>query len=158
MYGSQMAAMGHATHWLNDHRLIRTEDGAPPGTTVRFMPDNALKRHKREIAWLEARMAEPFDGPTVVVTHHSPSPQSVPDRFLDDPLSPAFSSNLEWLIKRYQLAAWIHGHTHDSFDYKIGKTRVVCNPAGYQHEPNLDFRWDLVIEIDDYEPTATMKL
>ena len=158
MYGNQMAAMGHAGHWLNDHRLIRTEDGAPPGTTVRFMPDHALKRHNREIAWLESRLAEPFDGPTVVVTHHSPSPQSVPDRFRDDPLTPAFSSNLEWLIERYQPDLWVHGHTHDSFDYHIGKTRIVCNPGGYQHEPNLDFQWDLVIEIDDYEPTATMKV
>ena len=23
------------------------------------------------------------------------------------------------------------GHTHDSFDYPLGATRVVCNPRGY---------------------------
>jgi predicted phosphodiesterase len=123
---------------------------------VRFMPQHALRRHKRELAWLEARLREPFLGPTVVVTHHSPSPRSVPDRFDGDPLTPAFSSNLEWLIERYQPALWVHGHTHDSFDYMIGKTRVICNPAGYQHEPNLDFKWDLVVELEEYEPTATL--
>jgi len=156
LYGNQMAAMGYAGHWLNDHRLIRTEAGAGSHGTTAYTVLHALQRHKRELAWLESKLAEPFDGPTVVVTHHSPSPKSVPSRFDGDPLTPAFSSNLEWLIEKYQPAMWIHGHTHDSFDYMVGKTRIVCNPAGYQHEPNPDFRWDLVIEIDDYEPTPTM--
>jgi hypothetical protein len=26
---------------------------------------------------------------------------------------------------------WIHGHTHESFDYVVNGTRVVCNPRGY---------------------------
>ena len=26
---------------------------------------------------------------------------------------------------------WVHGHTHDSFDYTVNGTRVVCNPRGY---------------------------
>jgi len=26
---------------------------------------------------------------------------------------------------------WLHGHTHDSFDYRIGATRVVWHPAAY---------------------------
>ena len=25
----------------------------------------------------------------------------------------------------------IHGHTHNSFDYSVKGTRVVCNPRGY---------------------------
>jgi hypothetical protein len=25
----------------------------------------------------------------------------------------------------------VHGHTHDSFDYDLDGTRVVCNPRGY---------------------------
>jgi predicted phosphodiesterase len=157
LYGNVMKAMTAAANGMTDHRLIRTEDGAPPGSAIRFMPEHALKRHKCELAWLESKLADPFDGPTVVVTHMSPSGKSVPDRFEGDPLTPSFSSNLEWLIEKYQPALWVHGHTHDSFDYWIGnKTRVVCNPAGYPHEPNPDFVRDLVIEIDDYEPTATM--
>lgn len=26
---------------------------------------------------------------------------------------------------------WVHGHTHDSFDYDVRGCRVVCNPRGY---------------------------
>jgi Icc-related predicted phosphoesterase len=158
LYGNQMASMGHAGNGMMDHRLIRTSAGSGSHGSTAFTVEHALQRHRRELAWLDSKLAETFDGPTVVVTHHSPSPKSVPDRFDGDPLTPAFSSNLEWLIERYQPALWVHGHTHDSFDYQIGKTRVICNPAGYQHEPNLDFQWDLVIEIDDYELTPTPKM
>jgi predicted phosphodiesterase len=158
LYSDLVNAMADAQIGMNDFNRMRTEEGAPPGKAIRFTPEHAFRRHIRERKWLESKLAEPFDGPTVVVTHHGPSPKSVPDRFEGDPLTPAFSSNLEHIIRQYQPAAWIHGHTHDSFDYMIGKTRVICNPAGYPHEPNPDFVPDLVIEIDDYEPTATMKM
>jgi hypothetical protein len=26
---------------------------------------------------------------------------------------------------------WVHGHVHDSFDYRVGRARVVANPRGY---------------------------
>jgi len=29
---------------------------------------------------------------------------------------------------------WIHGHTHDSFDYAVNGVRVVCNPRGYARD------------------------
>jgi hypothetical protein len=74
----------------------------------------------------------------------------VPDRFRNDPMSPAFSSDLEALMMRYQPDLWIHGHTHDSFDYQIGRTRVICNPAGYSYEPNPEFKWDLVVDLPAY--------
>jgi len=28
-----------------------------------------------------------------------------------------------------RVALWIHGHTHDPFDYEVDGTRVVCKPA-----------------------------
>ena len=33
---------------------------------------------------------------------------------------------------------WIRGHTHDSFDYRSGGSRVVCNPRMRAHEINPD--------------------
>ena len=26
---------------------------------------------------------------------------------------------------------WFHGHTHDTYDYMIDQTRILCNPKGY---------------------------
>ena len=156
LYGDLVNAMADAQIGMNDFNLIRTEESAPPGKAVRFTPDHAFRRHIRERKWLEKKLAELFDGPTVVVSHMGCSPKSVPERFDGDPLTPSFSSNLEHMIQQYQPAAWIHGHTHDSFDYTLGKTRVVCNPAGYPHQHNPEFVRDFVIEIDDYEPTSKL--
>jgi hypothetical protein len=152
-------AMAEASVGLNDHRVIRTRNGCKPGHSRPFTPEDAFSRHQFDRDWLEARLEEPFDGPTVVVSHHCPSPRSVPERFRADPMSPAFSSDLEAIILRHQPDLWIHGHTHDSFDYTIGRTRVICNPAGYSHEHNPDFMPDLVVDLpayghDDEPPTG----
>jgi len=47
---------------------------------------------------------------------------------------------------------WVHGHTHSSRDYVVGRCRVVCNPRGYALAPralpeNAAFDPALVIEI-----------
>jgi Icc-related predicted phosphoesterase len=45
-------------------------------------------------------------------------------------------------------ALWIHGHMHESFDYEVYGTRLVCNPRGYAPEAlKPDFRSNWVIEI-----------
>ncbi len=48
-----------------------------------------------------------------------------------EPISAAFSSNLDGLVASSGASLWVHGHTHDSFDYAIDRTRVICNPKGY---------------------------
>ncbi len=114
----------------------------------RFMPEDAIQLHTASRDWLATMLAEPFDGMTVVVTHHAPSSQSVHPRYAHDLLTPAFASNLENLMEGDRAALWVHGHMHESFDYEVYGTRVVCNPRGYTPEAlNPDFRPDWVIEI-----------
>lgn len=63
-------------------------------------------------------------------------------------IAAAFASNLEAFVDDHEIAAWVHGHIHDSVDYMIGKTRVVSNPYGYEMiEPNRNFRADFIIEV-----------
>lgn len=119
---SQPLAMHEAKQRLNDHRLIRMERGA-------FSPADALAIHAQSRQWLKEELSKPFDGKTVVVTHHGPHPNSVHQKYKDDLLSAAFVSDLGDLLQGADL--WIHGHVHDSFDYQIGRCRVVANPAGY---------------------------
>lgn len=87
--------------------------------------------------------------PTVVITHHAPSELSIPSRFGGDELNAAFASKfLETIPEDIRPAVWIHGHTHDSFDYHVGNTRVLCNPRGYVgHEVNPLFDINKVIEV-----------
>ena len=90
-----------------------------------------LARHLADRDYIETVLSVPFDGPTVAVTHHAPHPGSIAARFADDALTPCFVSDLTSVIERHAPNLWIHGHTHDCFDYHVGETRIVCNPKGY---------------------------
>lgn len=42
----------------------------------------------------------------------------------------------------------MHGHIHAQSDYRVGETRVICNPAGYEglnHNPRLlvELQWPM---------------
>ena len=113
-----------------------------------FTPEDAIRLHNGSRDWLAAMLTESFDGKTVVVTHHAPSSQSVYPRYARDLLTPAFASNLESLMEGERVALWAHGHMHESFDYEIYGTRVVCNPRGYAPEAlNPEFRLDWVLKV-----------
>ena len=84
----------------------------------------------------------------IVVTHHLPSYLSVHPAYAGHPSNGFFVCDMENLIEGVAPKVWIHGHTHTSCDYEIGKTRVVCNPFGYVgHTLNNKFNNDLIIEI-----------
>ncbi|MDH3235886.1 MAG: metallophosphoesterase [Alphaproteobacteria bacterium] len=115
-------------------------------------PDDTIAMHARSRDWLADNLAQAHDGPTVVVTHHAPHRGSLAPQYADDPVSAAFISDLEALIVAAGPALWIHGHTHTSFDYQVGQTRVVCNPRGYARKPdahreNPDFARNFCVEV-----------
>ena len=83
----------------------------------------------------------------MVITHHAPSVRSVPELYQADLLSAAYASNLEDLIESANITLWIHGHTHQSQDYTIGATRILCNPRGYSTEMNPGFKANFTVEI-----------
>lgn len=114
----------------------------------RFTPEDSIEMHEKSRDWLGCMLSERFDGKTVVVTHHAPSSRSVSPRFAKDLLSPAFASNLEGLMDGSRAALWVHGHTHDVFDYEVFGTRVICNPRGYAtYQESIEFNPGLVVEI-----------
>ncbi|AWP23472.1 hypothetical protein C4901_09120 [Acidiferrobacter sp. SPIII_3] len=126
--GADRAAhMAAAAVGLSDHIRIRMAGRA-------FTPDDALKLHEASRQFIEAELSKSFDGPTVVVTHHCPSPRCHHPSFENNVLAAAFCSDLEEVIHRYQPAAWICGHTHAAVDFQVGRTRVVNNPVGYPGE------------------------
>ena len=123
---------------------------SPDGTC--FTPELSRELFDASVAWLEARFAEAHAGPTVVVTHFAPSRLSIHPRFEGSPINACFVSDLADRIARWQPALWLHGHTHDSFDYRLGATRVVCNPRGYAPGgvvENACFDPQLVLEVDE---------
>ena len=139
-------AMAQARLWVRDFSRIHLDEKLEQ----LFSPAAAMGLFARHAAWLQGKLDQPFPGPTVVVTHHAPSPQSLHPRFANAALSACFVSDVEYLMGKDRVALWVHGHTHDSFDYTVNGTRVVCNPRGYaKHGVNENAAFDpeLVVEV-----------
>jgi predicted phosphodiesterase len=144
LFGEELrkSAMAEGKKHLNDFRLIRERFRV-------FSPARSAQLHKTSRAWLTAKLQQSFAGKTVVITHHLPSAHSVAERYKQSLTSACFASHLDELMGASVL--WIHGHTHDSFDYVLHGTRVVCNPRGYCRNPerpeNKQFDPGLVVEV-----------
>jgi predicted phosphodiesterase len=143
---TKAAAMAEGRRLMRDFSRIRLAEAAD-GI---FSPDDSAALFERDARWLNARLDEPHDGPTVVITHHAPSRQSIHPRFARSLLNACFVSDAERLLGDARVQLWIHGHTHDSFDYRVDGTRVICNPRGYAKDGvNENSRFDpgLTIEV-----------
>jgi predicted phosphodiesterase len=155
-------AMHRVSRALNDFNYIRS------GKEL-FTVEESLDAHVATRTFLEGVAAQEFDGPTVIVTHHGPHPGSVHRRYAPDSrmlasshrlpyenddwlMTPGFVSNLEPLVERFD--AWLHGHVHNSFDYRVGKCRVVANPRGYPRNGGIT----LDFENPEFEPLKLIEV
>lgn len=141
--GERDRAMAICGALVNDYQHI---EWSPAARTLR--PEDTLRLHRISRRWLEHRLSTPYDGPTVVVTHHAPlPPRDRPTDPLRRALAGAFVSDLGDLMGADHPAMWIHGHTHRRVDVSARGTRVVSNPRGYPHEPVAGFDPALVLEV-----------
>lgn len=97
--------------------------------------------HKNAVGFINSSIKDNMTN--VVVTHHAPSIKSISSRWAGNALNSGFYSELD-IDSRIKL--WVHGHTHDIFNYYIGETNVVCNPLGYSHE-STNFKDNFYIEV-----------
>ena len=98
----------------------------------RFAPEDTVEYYEKMVDYIKIVTCDNTQK-FVVVGHHSPSKASTHPRYKEDVMmNGAYSSDLsEFILDRPQIKLWVHGHTHDPFDYMIGSTRIVCNPRGY---------------------------
>jgi predicted phosphodiesterase len=147
---TQRQLMEAADLGIVDSRQIRCATGM-------FRAEQALVQHELSRAWLERELAKPFDGKTVVISHHGPHRLSVHPRYVGEAVNAAFVSNLSDLLPKVD--CWVHGHTHDSFDYSVLGCRVVANPTGYPRNA----RWvssaeDLAFENKEVQPACLISV
>ena len=115
-----------ALRYMSDFKIVQTS----PGVTL--TPQASPQLHATALDWLESELAQPFDGPKVVVSHHAPLHDCIPGQYLGDALSPAFASHLPHLMGKMDL--WVHGHVHEPVDILRNGTRIIANPGGYPYE------------------------
>ena len=110
--------------------------------TSKFSPEDAMNDHKLFMDYLTHVLSGHKDKKVVVIGHHAPSSLSVHPRYAnDDLMNGGYRSSLDFFIEDHpEIVLWIHGHTHETFDYKIANTRIFCNPRGYiNHELRADY-------------------
>ena len=112
--------------WQSAREYYEVLRGAP--VRERLHPRDTLAIHLDHKAWLEERLAAPFEGETIVVTHHAPVPGALggPIR----PIDAALASDLTDMIARYQPAAWAFGATRRPYRGRIGRTEIVNASLG----------------------------
>ena len=137
--------------YMNDYRIIsnsntpvsfKDTEGKFHTRAGAFSPEDSVVEHKAMLKYIAEVVDGNRDDKFVVVGHHAPSKVSTKPKYQKDVLvNGAYSSDLsEFILDRPQIKLWTHGHTHDSFDYMIGGTRIVCNPRGYEgYEKQADY-------------------
>lgn len=142
--------MMEAAQCMSDYKSIRITP-----KYRKLNPDDTLTFHKTSKAYLLEKLEEFKDEKVWILTHHAPSYQSVHPKYrVGGIANGAYVSDLDDLILSHpQIRYWSHGHTHNSFDYKIGECRVLCNPRGYYNgynssDLNPDFDPDLEVDAD----------
>ena len=144
--------------YMNDYRIIEDsgevvhfkvpvygtkEDGSTDYNNIvsqefhtrsgKFSPEKSVREHKAMLKVIDEVTKGMVTEKFVVVGHHAPSKMSTKPKYRDDVMvNGAYSSDLsEFILDRPMIKVWTHGHTHDTFDYMVGSTRIVCNPRGY---------------------------
>lgn len=134
--------MLYASKAMSDFRVIHKFDNGV------LRPEDTVNHHYRSKDYIFNILRNSEHRKKVVITHHGCTLESIPINYKGDKLNSAFVSDLSPEILRHQPDLWIHGHTHDSLEYYVANTRVLCNPYGYKNYiENENYNPKLVVEV-----------
>ena len=140
--GKDFFKMQNARKNMNDFVVIKKPTGQ------RLLPEETVDLFYESRKYIFDAIKSAGGKKRVVVTHHGVSPLSIHERFRGDSLNSAFMTDLSNEIIDQGPDLWVHGHTHNSFDYKLGETRVIVNPYGYKDlEVNPQYDRNMVVEL-----------
>lgn len=139
--GTEHASM-RAALAINDFGLITTDSGE-------LLTPRAMRQMNLDTGeWLDAELAKPFDGKTVIVSHFAPHRGCISPQFQGSDLSPYFVTDMSSLMAKHRIDLWAYGHTHTNADFVAENgCRVLSNQRGYPGELAHGFRPDLVLEL-----------
>jgi predicted phosphohydrolase len=142
LYGNREVAMAVADQGMPDYTAIQCKS-----EQRFFRPWRAAKMFADSVDWLKSELGRHDRSRTVVVTHNAPSGRSIDAEHAGKSLSASFASDLETVIAESRVPLWIHGHTHNNVDYRVGTTRIYTNQRGYPDKVLAGFDPGAVIEL-----------
>ena len=123
-------AMWDAQTCMSDYKVIRVNTN---GNYRQLRPMDTFNYHIKCLNYFEIVSMD--ECPTVVISHHAPSPESISEEYVGNSLNPAYCSDLQHFIaSRPNIKFWVHGHIHHKQSYMIDQCNVVANPRGYPGE------------------------
>ena len=124
---------------MNDYRAIRWFCDRQ-GVYRKMIPTDTAGMHAQDIGYILDRLAQRFDGRTLVMTHHPAVMQVLnPGRLARrDIIDAAYTSDLWPRLGYLRIDGWISGHCHDCIEVLLegaeGETAFLSNPRGYPME------------------------
>lgn len=143
----------HMKSMMNDYKQI-TMKNEVKSVYHRLTPEHTVTEHVKTTElfkfYLEENRRRETPLPVVVLTHHAPSRLSTHPMYANDTImNGAYSSDLsEFILDNPEIKYWTHGHTHHTFEYKIGDTTVMCNPRGYAGYEQRSREFDPTVGFD----------
>lgn len=120
--------------YTNDMRMIQSEHGKPHWVLGEFE-----KNHKY--------LKNNVQSDDIVLTHYIPCKEGIHEQYKDYN-NDFFMGDVSDVILENKPKLWTFGHTHSHMNFKLGETRLICNPCGYPHEAEYDKFYDsLIVEI-----------
>ncbi|MBW3243411.1 metallophosphoesterase [Epibacterium sp. DP7N7-1] len=149
--GDQEVMMFGAQHLINDYRKVRSA----PGSSECQTPWETLAMHQRDKDWLLEALAKPFEGKTLVMTHHLPVPETLAPEADKGSYAPAYVSDLREDILSLKIDTWVSGHTHYArrglLEGLHGQIAFTANMSGYVRDgkrQETNFEPYRVIDMD----------
>lgn len=139
---------------MNDYRKIRFFDENRE-VYRKLIPQDTIAMHRHEKQRILEALATPFNGRTIVMTHHMPIVQMVNPRYAirRDPVTAAYASDLWDDIRPHAVDAWICGHSHNGIEILMegdqGPVRFLQNTRGY---PDEETAFDPLRILDSHAP------
>lgn len=143
IYGDRLANMQDGAGVMNDYKYIKVAKNGYRKAT----PSLTAEIHRNHRAWLEARLADEFDGDTTVITHHAPHRKALS---AEPSYGPCYASDLEDMILKYQPKRWLFGHTHHPVEFNVGATELRNVSVGYPGQnPPVDQLDRFIVSLED---------
>jgi len=121
---------------MNDFRIVKNFD-----TKI------ARAMHYKHLDYIVGMMKHHSKKKIIVMTHHAPTMRCIAE-FKGSALNSAYGTDLTDIIETYMPDVWIHGHMHNSWEYDVGETTIICNPRGYYgYMLNKEFDINLGVEF-----------
>ena len=118
----------HIPTRMNDYRVIRHAGGG----YRRLWPKDTIAIHHKDLNFIAEALQTPFEGRSIVVTHHAPHPDVLAE--YSENLNAAYASDLTNFIETNRPDAWLFGHSHDAKALDIAGCRIQNISLGYPFE------------------------